>query len=169
MKTHSEGEMGQDLLGQIGDSAKEALTVLGVDAGADPQIIVGAVDQFVYDWQCGRRPSISWEVDDIPYYLGSLWGEQLVRRFGWEWKAITFHEHGNSKAPGVVSPDRSFAIYPIHFIIGCLKDTSVDATILLSFNMLQEGKLADAQPDSYGNVMEQVFRIVPRIAVPDQP
>ena len=130
-------------------------------------MIVAAVDQFVYDWQCGKRPPISWEVDDIPYYLGSLWGEQLVRQFGWEWKLITSHEHGDSKAPGVVSPDRSLAIYPIHFIIGCLNDPSVDATILLSFNMLQESQTNDSKQGAYDNLMAQVFRIVPRIAALD--
>lgn len=164
MKSHSESELSNEMPEQIKDSAVEALSMLGLDEQADSQTVIAAVDQFVYEWQCGKRPPIPCEAEDLPYTLGSLWGEQMVRQFGWEWKKITFHEHGDTWAPGVVSPDRSMAIYPIHFIIGCMNDSSVDATILLSFNMLKEHEPGNSKRGAYDNVMEQVFRIVPRIA-----
>jgi hypothetical protein len=164
MKSHSESQLPDEMSQQIRNSAMEAASVLGLDERADAPAVVAAVDQFVYDWQCGKRPPISWDAEDVPYFMGSLWGEQLVRQFGWEWKTITFHEHEDSMAPGVVSPDRSLAIYPIHFIIGCINDSSVDATILLSFNMLKENKVSDRTENAYANLMDQVFRIVPRIA-----
>ena len=138
--------------------------MLGLNERSDPHRILAAIDQFVYGWQCGERPPIPCEAEDLPYTLGSLWGEQLNRQFGWEWKTITFHEHGDSQAPGVVSPDRSLAIYPIHFIIGCMANSTIDATILLSFKMLAESDWSDSTPRAYANLMEQVFRIVPRIA-----
>lgn len=163
-KSHTESELPNEWPQQIRESAQEALSILGLLASADPQTIVSAIDQFVYDWQCGKHPQIHCDAEDLPYALGSLWGEQLVRQFQWQWKVITFHEHGDTKATGVVSPDRSLAIFPIHFIIGCLKDASVDATILLSFNMLKEHNPSDSKGPEYANFMEQVFRIVPRIA-----
>ena len=95
-----------------------------------------------------------------------MWGDQLVRAYQWEWAIVKFHEHGDSTAPGVLSPDRALAIYPIHFIIGCLQDPTVDATILLAFNMLEADTSSDTKPGSYFNLMDGVNRIIPRIATP---
>jgi len=164
VKSHSESDLVGEMPQQIKDSALEALSMLRLDEHTEPQAIMAVIDQFVYDWQCGQRPPIPCEAEDLPYTLGSLWGEQLTRQFGWEWKTITFHEHGDTQAPGVVSPDRSLVVYPIHFIIGCMANPSIDATILLSFKMLAESTAKESSEGRYANLMEQVFRIVPRIA-----
>ncbi len=122
--------------------------------------LIEAVDAFVFDWQAGKRPPPhSMDADDAPYALGSLWGEQLVRRFSWEWAMVTFHDH--SVAPGVLSPDRALAVYPIHFLMGALKDAGVDVTIALSYNMLEAGKVGRLEPKGY-LLMDGVRRIVPR-------
>jgi hypothetical protein len=162
LKTHSEDDIEPDLLKQIKSSAYEALLMLELDSKADPETVVSAVDQFVYNWQCGKCPSVDCSPEDLPYTLGSLWGDQLERQLAWQWKKLTIHEHGDARAPGVVSPDRSMVIYPIHFIIGCLQAPSVDAAILLSFKMLKGGKSPHLSKGAYGNVMEHVFRIIPR-------
>lgn len=162
---HSESDLPHEMPEQIQDSARQAHSMLELAKNADPQTVVSAIDQFVYNWQRGMRPPIPCEAEDLPYTLGSLWGEQLTREFGWQWRMITFHDHGDTKAPGLVSPDRSLVIYPIHFILGCMQDSTVDATILLSFNMLSKGPSStDTSEQKYANLMEQVFRIVPRIA-----
>jgi hypothetical protein len=162
---HSESELLDEMPEQIAESAQQALSMLDLKPSDDSKTIVSAIDQFVYDWQSGKRPPIPCDADDLPYTLGSLWGEQLVREFGWEWRMIIFHEHGDKQAPAVVSPDRSYVIYPIHFIIGCMQDASVDATILLSFNMMRDNAFAgDPSESKYANLMEQIFRIVPRIS-----
>ena len=46
--------------------------------------------------------------------------------------------------------------------LGWAQDATVDATILLSYNMLHEGTIALGANESYVNVMDHVFRIVPR-------
>jgi hypothetical protein len=144
-------------------SNQQGLQVLGLDDTADPQTVIDAIDSFVDAWQQGKRPPTE-EIDpeDAPYALGSLWGQQLVRQFGWQWAMITFHDHRNSKAPGVLSPDRSLAVYPIHFLVGCLQDPGVDCTVALSFNILAAGKVGKLKPKEYANLMEGVHRIVPR-------
>ena len=76
---------------------------------------------------------------------------------------VTFHEYGNTSAPGVLSQNRAMAVYPIHFLLGCLKDPNVDATIMLSYNMLKEGKVADQPAGGYMNLMDGVHRIIPRV------
>lgn len=159
-----------DILGPIKGCALDALKVLGQElAAADPTRIVEAVDEFAYRWQKGLRPpaSIVEDGEEARLILGSLWGEQLVKEFGWQWAKVTFHDYGDSIAFGVFAPDRSLAIYPLEFMLGALRDPGVDVTVMLSFNMLKAGKCLKMPARSYTNVMECVHRIVPRIAAWD--
>lgn len=154
-----------DVLGSIRGCAKDAIKVLGADfAKADPATIVAAIDDFVYQWQNGTRPpsNVIEDGEEARLIFGSLWGEQLVKQFGWQWAKVTFHDYDDSIAFGVFSPDRSLAIYPLEFMLGCVNDPTVDATVMLSFNMLREGKIPKMKTKSYTNVMEGVQRIVPR-------
>lgn len=167
MKTHSEHPLQDDTTEAVSAEIKRGTQILGVAPDDDPERLVAAVDAFVYAWQCGDRPPASvLDAEDAPFTLGAVWGEQFVRRFGWEWRMVTFHEHGDSVAPGVLSPDRALAVYPIHFVMGCLQDHTVDATILVAFKMLEAGKIASTTPGSYFNLMDGVHRIIPRIATP---
>jgi hypothetical protein len=167
MKTHSEHPFPANTAGALREEIDAGARLLGVSPDDDPAKIVSAVDAFVFDWQCGDHPPESvLDAEDAPFRMGALWGEQLVRAFGWEWAMVTFHEHGNSTAPAVLSPDRSLAVYPIHFIMGCLQDPTVDTTILLAFNMLKADTVGDTTPGSYFNLMDGVHCIIPRIATP---
>ena len=100
--------------------AARATTRLDRLSAALPLLTVFVCFAFVYAWQKGKRPpKKKLDPDDAPYMMGSLWGEQLVKRFGWGWRMITFHDHGDSVAPGVCAPDRLLLVYPIHFLMGC--------------------------------------------------
>jgi len=165
MERISEQPLEPNVANSMAESNKQGMDLLGLtDPNAMPVKIVETIDTFVYNWQKGQRPVANKAIDkdDIPFALGSLWAEQLIRQFGWQWVKVTFLDRKNSVAHAVVSADRSLAVYPIHFLIGCLKDPNVDATILLSFNMLLAGKMGPSTPKSYENVMQSVHRIVPR-------
>ena len=161
--THSETLLTEETSQGLRASSAEGAALIGVGVDAAPDAIVDAIDSFVFAWQGGDRPpKRSFDPEDVPFSLGSLWGEQLVRSFGWEWRMITFHSHGDTNAPGVLSPDRALAVYPIHFLIGCLRDPDVDATIMLSYNMLKANKIGEVPAGEYMNLMDGVHRIVPR-------
>ena len=161
----TEGRVPSDVMASIRGCAKDARQVLGKKyAKADPATVVRAIDDFVYRWQRDDRPSED-DVEDgdtARLIMGSLWGEMLVEEFGWEWAEVTFHDHDDSVAFGVVSPDRSLAIYPLEFLLGYVQDPEVDVTVALSFNMLKAGKVPTMRKKSYTNVMDGVRRIVPR-------
>jgi hypothetical protein len=155
----------ENLMGNIRGCAKDALKVLGGDfAKADPAMVVEAIDDFAYRWQKGDRPpsNVVEDGEEARLIFGSLWGEQLVKQFSWQWAKVTFHDYDDSFAFGVFSPDRSLAIYPLEFMLGCLQDPTVDVTVMLSFNMLCEGKVPQMKKKSYTNVMDGIHRIVPR-------
>lgn len=167
MKTHSEYPLPKGMADALRGEVEHGLTLLGVTADDTPGKIVAAVDEFVFGWQCGERPPAdALAPDNAPLPLGAVWGQQLVRAFGWDWAVVEFHEHDNSQAPGVLSPDRALAVYPIHFIMGCLHDPTVDTTILLAFNMLEAGTIGPTQPGGFFNLMDGVQRIIPRVATP---
>jgi hypothetical protein len=157
----TEGTVSNEIRGNIRDCARDAAEMLGIDLSRSAAEIVDAVDAFVYRWQKGERPKVR-EDDDLSLTLGSLWGEQLVRDLGWQWASVTFHDHGDSKAVGVFSPDRSLAIYPFHFVSGCM-EKGASVTIMLSYNMLKDGTRIPPLPaQGYENVMDNVRHIVPR-------
>lgn len=165
MSNITESPIPDNILANIRGCANDALKMLGGDlADADPAAIVDAVDDFAFRWQDGDRPpaDVVEDGEEARLLLGSLWGEQLVRQFGWQWAKVTFHDHGNSIAFGVFSPDRSLAIYPLEFMLGCLRDPGVDVTVMLSFNMLLAGTIPAMKEKSYTNLMDGVCRIVPR-------
>lgn len=164
MARMSEEPLEPGMLSVIRDCAGEGFTFLGIDrATAEAKGVVEAIDAYVRQWQSGQRrlpPSV--DPDDVPYTLGSLWGEQVIGRFGWAWAMVTLHEQDDARAPAVVSPDRAWAIYPIHFLADCLQDETMAAPIALSFNLLDAGAVGDAEPGGYLNLMETAKRIASR-------
>ncbi len=163
MANITEKPLAPNVASSLDGSNQQAARVLRVQVTDDPKTIITAIDTFADNWQQGVRPAAGvLDGEDAPFALGSLWAEQLIRKLRWEWANIIFHDHGNSKAPAILSPDRALAIYPIHFLIGALKNPGVDVTIALAFNMLVAGKFGKVAPKSYLNVMESVRRIVPR-------
>jgi hypothetical protein len=143
--------------------ARDAAKYLKVSVDTDSSDkIVKAVNDCVRKIQKGRWPRFSKDDEEAAdLLLGCLWGSQLVKELDWEWVNVVFHDHGDSEAVGVVSPKRDLAIYPFHFVYGCIENNAT-VTILLAFNMLKDGRRIPALPPrSYENVMDYVHHIVP--------
>lgn len=157
----SEREISEEHASLIKQVSQGAASFLEIDLeSASTESIVEKVDDFIHGLQ--HEHVTPPEGEEVEIFFGCLWGEQLVREFGWEWADVTFHEHGDVKALGVFSPDRSLAIYPFHFIIGCLENEA-PVTILLAFNILRDGeRVPELPPRGYENVMDHVHHIVPR-------
>ncbi len=111
MASISEQPLAANTADALKGASRDGLRVLKLTEPAEPQAVIKALDAFVDAWQQGNRPpKEELDPDDAPYALGSLWGEQLIRQFNWQWAMVTFHDHGNYKAPGVLSSDRSLAV-----------------------------------------------------------
>jgi len=85
------------ILSNMTGAAQEGATLVGVSVDDPPLKIVTAINAFVSN---PSKPFFgrvdNWTDRALP--IGSLWGAQLVREFGWEWSAVTFHDHNDSKA-----------------------------------------------------------------------
>ena len=153
------------ILANLRGCAADALAVLGRDGKplAMPAERVAAADGFVDRWQHGDPPSADViDPKDVPFLMGSLWGEAVVAALGWSWVQVVFNQHRDTVATAVVSPDRSMAIFPIHFVLACVEDPAVDCTMALVFDLLAAGQVGDLTPGGYANLMDFVHRVVPR-------
>src|SRR5262249_46051694 len=106
MAKMSDQPLNEETMASIHGCANDALQVLGPKcASPDPATVIKAVDKFAHDWQKGKRPStdVVEDTEQARLIFGSLWGEQLVKQFGWEWAQVNFSD--DSVAFGVVSPD----------------------------------------------------------------
>ena len=142
--------------------ARDAAKYLKLSFDTDsPDTIVTAVNNCIRKIQKGRGPKFP-EDEQVDLLLGCLWGFQLVKELNWEWVNVVFHDHGDSTAVGVVSPSRDLAIYPFHFVYGCIENHAT-VTVLLAFNMLKDRSrnVPTFPPRSYTNVMDHVHHIVP--------
>ena len=158
-------------LKEIADHAERARQTLGLtDPEASPEVVLQAVEDFVERRQAERRdtnplkkllsrgPAPNPAATSLG--LGFLWGNQLVRRFGWVWTCL--QSPGQGEAYSVVSVDRSVAVHPTHFVKACLEDPRADCTIMLAYNMLAAGKVSGMPAQGYENLMWGVRRIVPK-------
>ena len=97
--------------------------------------------------------------NDVPIMLASLWGEQIVADFGWQWTQIWFDAQMWTYA--IASPDRSMAIFPFTFVNDCIAGNA-EVTLELCFNMLDGGRIPRMPPNGYEDIMAGVRHIVPR-------
>jgi hypothetical protein len=146
--------------------ANNGLTNLGL-AGTEPEpkAAVQGVETFVEKWQAERRSPLKTlfrrgpDAVDVALALGAVWGDQLVRQFGWEWTCL---QADGQDLYAVVSPDRSLAVYPTYFIKACLDEPNADCTAMLAFNMLEAGNVGGLPAGGYENLMAGVRRIIPK-------
>jgi len=153
---------------EIADHAARALGLLALpDPHAPPEAVLDALDDFIDRWQERQRSPLKRLLSRGPapnptataLGLGFVWGDQLARRFGWEWTCV---QEGGAEAYAVAPPDRALIIYPTHFLKACLADPRADCTVMLAFNMLADGQMAGMPARGYENVMAGVRRVVPK-------
>jgi len=156
-------------LKEIADHSSRAMSSLGLSAAQpQPVDVCQAIEDSVERWQAQQRSPLKKLLSRgaapsptaTALGLGFLWGNQLVRQFGWAWTCI--QKDGQGEAYSVVTNDRSVAVYPTHFIKACLEDHRADCTIMLAYNMLAGGEIKGVPPKGYENLMWGVRRIVPK-------
>lgn len=154
-----------DELAQFEHYRQRGFELLGASPSDAAKELVRVIDSYVDEWQEKRRglfARLRLRAEDsveIGRALAVLWGDQIVRQFGWEWICEI---RDGSERYGVAAPDRSLAILAPEFIERCLTHPNQDCTLLLAFNMQADGAFAGCLPNDYVNVMSGVHRIVPK-------
>jgi len=137
----------------------EGAAILGIAIDAVPLHIIELINAYVATPPRDESQKVdNWTDRAVP--LGALWGQQMVRAFDWEWAEVVHHDHNDVHLAGVFNRERSLAVYPLHYVFGCLKN-EVYPTILLAFNMLTAGKIPELEAGGYVNLMDGVQHVVP--------
>jgi hypothetical protein len=112
----------------------EGLEQLRIDRQATPESIVSAIRTLIDD----QREQVfgDEEREGLSYTMGSLWGEQICRELGWEWVVLTYADTGD-EGTAIVSSDRAFVYFPMHWIYELLTNPERENTLGLVFNMLR--------------------------------
>ena len=135
------------------------------NAQIEPEQIMQSLDSHIDKLQAALRagPRVRTDtgqsLDQLALGIGLVFGDQLVRRFGWEWTCIV---RDGKDYYAVVTLDRSLVDYPVEFIKACLDDADADCTAMLAFNMLAGGRIKGLPAYGYENLMLGVHRIVPK-------
>ncbi len=146
----------QTHLKQLADSGLE---MLGITDDRQPHEIVEAVDKWVDDFQDTANEDVDEaEIERLVVNLGTIWGEQVVKEFGWQW--VCFEGAGEILA--VVSPERALYIIPYEYLLACMQDPELDCTVMLSFNLLKENPPENLRKNDYDHFMMSAFRMVPK-------
>lgn len=152
--TTSESNLGDGMLEKLCNCAGEGAENLKLVSGASPAEIMKAIDAEIKRIQSSNENLPESPFDDGPIHLGSLWGQQLVEAFQWEWVQLTFHAYGDSKAFGLVAPNRAWVVCPFEYIFGCLQN-NVTPFAELSFDMLDVCRVADTKGGEHQAILRQ--------------
>lgn len=128
---------------------KMALKQIGADRAAAPDpdklqtLISRAIDQYRKQDEFRRKASLL----DASVSLGSLWGQLICDQIGWTW---AFVKMGDGKEYyGVVSPNRSHLIFPIHHIQELLIDPAREQNSLALYHSIKSGALPPSKEREY--------------------
>jgi len=154
----SERELTRQEMAEIKEDNRYGFKLLEMkNRDATSRMIVQQIDMVVGEFQndCrkGTRNSEGAESVELAFGLGAVWGNQLVKTFGWSWVCL---QASGIENLGVVSPERSLFIAPAPCIKHCLDNPEVKSNILFVFDLLEAGKLDGLTPEGYANVMGSV-------------
>ncbi|MEJ8851792.1 DUF3806 domain-containing protein [Variovorax rhizosphaerae] len=126
-------------------------------------VIVTGIDDFIQAAQGPLlfAPTKSFEVDDAvaARALGTVWGNQMVREFGWEWICVTLGEEEHFV---VAAPDRALVVFAHDYVWKCLESNDMECNVALSFDLLRAGAIKAPPALTYTSMMPMVKRSKPR-------
>jgi hypothetical protein len=141
--------------------AAVGMQMIDSDDAAAPAEITAAVHDFIGMHQ--HQFSSAWapfmEEGDEPNIaavaraLGTVWGDQLVREFGWEWICIGL---GRGERFVVAEPDRGLAVFAADYVEMCLESNDSDCAIQPAFDLLRTYAVPPQQVLSYTSTMRLV-------------
>jgi len=140
---------------------------LGITKDAAPADVAQAADEYVDAQQIDRSKYLKGfyllvfhDPQGIIDEVGTAWGDQLVRAFGWKWQYI-IGESDFERA--VASPDNAFAVFPGNYLGNMLKPPFDDVTLMLMFNMIQAVKLPEIRAGALEDISDGRLRhIIPK-------
>ena len=149
-----------ELMRAVEDQSFLGLEMLGgLKASDSPELIIARIDQYIQELQ--ESDSIPWDAW-YEYYapLGTLWGEQIGRTYGWEWERIWLEEHEGDFVYAIVSPNRSMMVYPFQYIISCVESGRTVAVSQVYRSLGANKRLQELPAGSYTDILSNLAFLV---------
>ena len=136
-------ELSPTLSEVIDEAIADALELLGINGADDlpPQVMVTHISNYVDD-KLGTSTLPEVQMHENSLSLGALWGEMVVKAYGWQWQHLDFGAEGQGIY--VVAPNKAYCCHPLYFLNKIMmgKNTGLDGnndnTVVLLFNMLKD-------------------------------
>lgn len=87
---------------------------------------------------------------DLAIELGTILGQCFCAELDWEWRRVKSPDKTESIC--VCSPDRSLLIVPVDWIRELLFDKKQPLNCVLTFNMIDGGRLPPSRPNAYSRI-----------------
>src|SRR5207248_1280244 len=116
-------------------------------ASPHPDKLIDLNNQSIELYRKQDEPARQAGLFDATVSLGTLWGQLICDQLGWTWASIKVDGIGD--VFGVVSPNRSHLIFPMHHMNVLLYDTALEQDSLKLYNELKAGKFPAAKEGAY--------------------
>lgn len=154
----TEEELPESMAQNLVRAAIEGAEIVAAEMDSSAHEVISKINTFLEPPNSKNSNVDNWS--DLVLPIGCLWAKVVIEHFGWAWVSLIQHDHDDFQAVAIVNQDRSLAIFPFHYIFGCLEN-GVDPTILLAFNMLDTGGIPPQPANGYANMMDGVRHIIP--------
>lgn len=114
-----------------------------------PQQAVSVIGSYL-SW-CLDNPSTDGMRQYDPLTIGFIWGEQICRASGWQWKQIAGQDLGSAFL-AIVSPARSHVLFPGQIVTDIISAGHSADYLSHLFEMIRTGNLPPSSPYTYQEV-----------------
>ncbi|WP_218508835.1 hypothetical protein [Variovorax sp. dw_308] len=132
-------------------------------------VIVAGIDAYIQKRQgpllFASTKGFDGDDADAGRALGTVWGNQVVREFGWEWICMTL---GEAEHFVVASPDRALVVFAHEYVWKCLESNDIECSVALSFDLMRAGAIKAPPALTYTSMMSKVKREEPRQRQPNR-
>jgi len=138
-------------LAEVTSCSAEGYRILEFDSKADPDQVQVAIHAWMEDFR-QRRPRWSKKkIQDTALALGSLWGQTVCGKLGWQWAAVTLISR-DTESHSIVPPKRQWVIFPLDNFVAMLggsrQHVNTPNTLEL-YEKLKSGEFCSGTPKSY--------------------
>ncbi|MEL6343381.1 MAG: hypothetical protein AAFV53_09615 [Myxococcota bacterium] len=131
--------------GELNQLFSAALGLLPVGEQSDPHFLIAAMQLLIEEVRAGRGPDLS--AADLATQLGVVWGDELCRVAGWQWRYLTLDN--GLEGVAVISEDRAFVALPIHFLHRLLTRADAENHCLSRFQQILARQLGTPVPGRF--------------------
>lgn len=143
-------QLDSNALAEISGFAGDAKKLLRLWMTRNPRRIVTAIDRWIVEFRASGESYEENRLGGAAIRFGCLWGDAVVKEYGWQWIEACHDGDFDDTYFVVVSPNRGYVIYPVVRAYHWLTDRDREPFALFLFDTLPS--MPEAGENEYVNV-----------------